>query len=38
MGRGHDTGGTQPKMMKDMVIEEDQDTEHLGLWTVYIHI
>ena len=21
-----------------VVIEEDQDTVHLGLWTVYIHI
>ena len=28
--------GTQPKMSQDVVIEDDQDTEHLGLRTIYL--
>ena len=31
-------GGTQPKTMRQVVIEKDQDTVHLGLEQVYIHI
>ena len=30
--------GTQPKAIERVVIGEDQDTEHLGLRMIYIHI